>query len=84
MQNENHFEATLNQYEYIADTLCNMIMCEVFYFQNLEDIVTNLNNYADYTHYKPEINKYMVTCFANGTCEVKKDKCRSNCRRCAT
>lgn len=72
VQNENHFEATLNQYEYIADTLLQYDNVRVFYFQNLQDIVTNLNNYADYTHYKPEINEYMVTCFAKGTCEVKK------------
>ena len=72
VQNENHFEATMNQYEYIADTLLQYDNVKVFYFQKLEDIVTNLNNYADYTHYKPEINKYMVECFENGTCEVKK------------
>ena len=69
--NENHLEATMNQYEYIADTLLQYGNVRVFYFQNLEDVVTDLNNYADYTHYKPEINQYMVKCFENGDCEVK-------------
>ena len=32
--------------------------------------VTDLNNYADYSHYKPEINKFMVECFSNGSYEI--------------
>ena len=36
-----------------------------------QDFVTDLNNYADYSHYKPEINRYMVECFADGACEIK-------------
>ena len=43
----------------------------LFYFQNMEEVVTDLNNYADYTHYKPEINRYMTECFADGTHEVR-------------
>ncbi len=29
---------------------------EVHFFQNEEEIITNLDNYKDYNHYKPEIN----------------------------
>ena len=43
----------------------------VFCFQNQREIVCDLNNYADYTHYTPEINQYMVKCFESGDCEVK-------------
>ncbi|MBO6053524.1 MAG: hypothetical protein J6Q17_07290, partial [Clostridia bacterium] len=32
--------------------------------------VTDLNNYADYYHYKPEINRFMVECFKSGEYEV--------------
>lgn len=32
--------------------------------------MTDLNNYADYTHYHRDINRYMTECFANGDCEV--------------
>lgn len=32
---------------------------EIYYFQNIEDIITNFDNYKDYTHYKEEINYYM-------------------------
>lgn len=45
----------------------------LFYFQNDLDIITNLNNYKDYSHYSKEINRYMYECMSNGTCEVTKD-----------
>lgn len=32
---------------------------KVHFFQNEEDIITNLDNYKDYTHFKPEINSWM-------------------------
>ena len=43
---------------------------EIFFFQNREEIICNLNNYADYTHYHGRICKYMVECFQNGECQV--------------
>ncbi len=67
---ENHLEATMNQYQYTAERLLEYDNVRLFYFQNMEDVVTDLNNYADYTHYKPEINSYMVNCFGSGEHEV--------------
>ena len=67
---ENHLEATMNQYKFAASKLLSYDNVRLFYFQNMEEIVTDLNNYADYTHYKPEINHYMTECFANGEHEV--------------
>lgn len=32
--------------------------------------MTDLNNYADYSHYHKDINHYMTKCFASGSCEV--------------
>lgn len=32
---------------------------EMYYFQNIESIITNLDNYKDYSHYKEDINYYM-------------------------
>ena len=29
-----------------------------------------MDNYADYSHYHPDINRYMTECFAEGECEV--------------
>ncbi len=68
---ENQLEATMNQYQFAANTLLSYDNVRLFYFQNMEDVVTDLNNYADYTHYKPEINRYMTECFATGDHEVE-------------
>lgn len=32
---------------------------EVHFFQNEEQIITDLDNYKDYTHFKPSINSWM-------------------------
>ena len=68
---ENHLEATMKQYEFAASVLLKYDNVRLFYFQDMEKVVTDLNNYADYTHYKPDINKYMVECFSTGEHEVK-------------
>ena len=44
---ENHLEATMREYAHIADTLLTYDNVRVFYFPNREEIVTDLNNYAD-------------------------------------
>lgn len=70
---ENTYKATLAQYQYVAKRLLAYDNVRVFYFQNIDE-VTDLNNYADYSHYKPEINRFMVECFENGAHEVKSEK----------
>lgn len=67
---ENHLEATMAEYQYIADTMLAYDNVRVFFFPDQEWIVTDLNNYADYTHYHKDINRYMTECFADGSCEV--------------
>lgn len=68
---ENHLEATMAEYYEIADTVLAYDNVRVFFFPNQEEIVTNLNNYADYSHYHRDINRYMTECFMDGTCEVE-------------
>ena len=58
------------EYQYIADIMLAYDNVRVFFFADQEQIVTDLNNYADYTHYHRDINRYMTECFADGTCEV--------------
>ncbi len=67
---ENHMEATISEYEYITKRLLAYDNVRVFFFPNQEWIVCNLDNYADYSHYHPNINRYMTECFASGECEV--------------
>lgn len=70
VQQENSYDATFEQYRYIAERLLEYDNVKLFYFQNMEE-VTDLNNYADYSHYKPEINRFMVECFSNGNFEIR-------------
>lgn len=67
---ENHLEATMAEYQYIADRMLAYDNVRVFYFPNQKWIVTDLNNYADYSHYHRDINYYMTQCFADGSCEI--------------
>ena len=71
---ENHLDATIAEYQYIADRLLAYDNVRLFFFPNQEWIVTNLNNYADYTHYHRDINYYMTECFADGSCEITSEE----------
>ncbi len=75
MINEHRLEATLYEYELISRMLLEYDNTRIFYFADEEDIITDLNNYADYTHYHPRYNTFMVQCFADGTdrCEDMDD-----------
>lgn len=46
---------------------------EVYFFQDDVDIITNLDNYKDYSHFKPEINSYMSKEMKKGNYRLKKD-----------
>ena len=67
---ENHLDATLYQTEYIANTLLSYDNVRLFDFMDNEEIITDINNYADEIHYKPEYNAWMVQCFNDGTEEI--------------
>ena len=69
----NHMEATMREYEYITQRLLAYDNVRVFFFPNQEWIICNLDNYADYSHYHPDINRYMTECFADGECEVTQE-----------
>lgn len=72
VQVENHLEATIETYRYISDRLNEYDNVTVFFFPDQEEIVCDLNNYADYSHYHPRYNRYMAECFADGSCKVAK------------
>lgn len=70
---ENHLEATMEEFRYIAVRLNKYENVEVFFFPDREDIILDLNHYADYSHYHPDYNRFMTECFADGTCTVAKE-----------
>jgi hypothetical protein len=67
VQNENHLDATLEEYRAIADRLLSYDNVDLYCFPTEKDLVTDLSNYADIEHYSPEVNHWMVQCFADGT-----------------
>ena len=66
----NHLEATMEEYIYIAKSVLAYDNVRLFFFPNQKWIVTDLDNYADYSHYHPDINYYMTQCFADSSCEI--------------
>ncbi len=45
----------------------------MFYFQDNWDIITDLDNYKDYSHYSRDISKYIYECMRDGKCELTAD-----------
>ena len=70
---QNELEAVMEKYRYMTERLLAYENVEVYFFQNQEDVICNLNNYADYTHYHGRICYDMVKCFANGDHRVTLD-----------
>ena len=70
---EKRLDSVIEKYRYMTERLLEYDNVEVFFFQNQEEIICNLHNYADYTHYHGRICRYMVECFENGQCRVTLD-----------
>jgi hypothetical protein len=45
----------------------------LFYFEDDKEIIENLANYRDYSHYKEDINYYMYEAMRDGTHEINLD-----------
>lgn len=54
----------------VVEDLLKYENVELYYFQNIEEIITNLDNYKDYSHYSEKINYYMYECM----CETGKHR----------
>lgn len=70
---QKELDTVIEKYRYMTKRLLEYPNVEVFFFQNQENIICNLNNYADYTHYHGRICEYMVECFASGERQVTLD-----------
>ena len=61
---EKELEAVIGRLEYMTERLLNYENVHVFNFLGKEDIICNLNNYADYMHYHKNVCRYITECFA--------------------
>ena len=71
MKSGNEIDARMNEYCVIADRLLKYDNVKLFFFADDENEITDLDNYADEIHAKPEWSRYMTKCFADGTDRVK-------------
>ncbi len=63
-------EDILAIYAYTYKALLQLDNVRVFYFQYEPEIISNLDNYRDTCHHKPEYNKYMIDCMIAGEKEL--------------
>lgn len=61
---QSQIDTIVKKYDYMTRRLLAYDNVEVYFFQNREDIITNFDNYADYTHYSPEICHFIVQSFS--------------------
>ena len=66
-------DTIVKKYDYMTRRLLAYENVEVYFFQNDADIICDFNNYADHTHYSPEVCHYMVDCMKNGDRRVTLD-----------
>lgn len=55
-------EDTMAVYAHAFKSLLQYDNVKIYYFQNEQEIITNLDNYRDNAHHKPEYNRYMIDC----------------------
>mgnify|MGYP003319003473 CR=1 FL=1 len=70
---QSKIDTIVTKYDYMTRRLLEYDNVEVYFFQNQEGIICNFDNYADYTHYSPEVCHYMVDSMADGSRRVTLD-----------
>lgn len=70
------FERHLQFKRHVVEKMSPLEHCEVFDFQQQDAITHELANYRDMSHYREEINQYMVDCMHDGTHRVTADSAR--------
>ena len=65
MEQDGSLDSTLALKRYFLEKVSGYDNVKVFDFQGAE-FTSDLDNYMDMSHYSPEINDFMVSCFASG------------------
>ncbi len=69
-ESEGYFDTYLAVKSYMIEVLAEKENVKVYDFQN-EEWIADLNNYCDMSHYGPDINEWMIDCFADGYCLIQ-------------
>lgn len=67
---QKELDAVIGRLECMTEKLLSYENVRVFSFLGEEEIICNLNNYADYIHYHKDVCRYITECFADGTDEL--------------
>lgn len=67
---EKELDAVIGKLTYMTQRFLAYENVHVFNFLGVEEIVCNLNNYADYIHYHKDTCRYITDCFADGENEL--------------
>ncbi len=70
---QDQIDKIVAKYDHMTRRLLMYDNVDVYFFQNDEEVICNFDNYADHTHYSPEICHYMVDCMNNGDRRVTLD-----------
>ena len=71
------FDAVMDATQYVMEQLLSYENVEIFFYQGEEEIITNLDNYKDYSHYGTWINSYMTQAMAEGRGNVTPENCKA-------
>lgn len=61
---QGNFDSTMDAVEYAIGQLLRYENVKIYFFHQEEEIITNLDNYKDYSHYGKWINSYLTTAMA--------------------
>jgi len=67
------FEVIMEEFRVCSEWLLQFDNVRVFYFANMEEVITDLDLYADVSHHNQDINHYMTECFVTGEHEVTEE-----------
>lgn len=67
------FEATMDGVEYALEHLLEYENVQIYFYQGEGEIITNLDNYKDYSHYGSWINNLITQYISEGRNQVTKD-----------
>ncbi|MGN0402980.1 MAG: hypothetical protein ACI4HQ_12090 [Acetatifactor sp.] len=70
---EDEVADNLAMYTRISEMLLEYENVRIFFFAGNAEIICNLNNYLDYTHYSQDIALYMTQCMAEGREELTRE-----------
>lgn len=71
------FDAVMDGVQYALEHLLEYRNVAIFFYQGEEEIITNLDNYKDFSHYGPWINDLITQYISEGRNRVTKDNCET-------